>query len=176
MAELKKQKSISLDTETTNIMPRWAELVGLSFSWDENEAWYLPVRSPPGEPHLDLQATLDALRPVLEDPAIEKIGQNLKYDIIVLRGQASNWPARPSTPWWPAICSTPASETTTSTTWPCDYLGHSTIKISELIGTGKNQKRMDEVPTRQVADYAAKTPCCPSRLRPILAKKLGEPN
>ena len=45
--QLNKQKSFSLDTETTNIMPRWAELVGLSFSWDENEAWYLPVRSPP---------------------------------------------------------------------------------------------------------------------------------
>ena len=84
---------------------------------------------------------------MLEDPAIEKIGQNLKYDMIVLRGGGrSSWPAWPSTRWSPATCSTPAGATTTSTSWPRRYLHHETIKISELIGTGKNQRRMDEVP------------------------------
>jgi len=90
LIQLKKQKSFSLDTETTNKSPRWAELVGLSFAWDENQAWYLPVRSPPDQRHLDLQTTLSALRPVLENAEIQKIGQNLKYDIIVLRGAGIN--------------------------------------------------------------------------------------
>ena len=86
LAQLREQKSFSFDTETTDIRPRFAELVGLSFAWNDREAWYLPVRGPGGEPHLDLHETLDALRPILENPAIEKIGQNLKYDILVLRG------------------------------------------------------------------------------------------
>lgn len=86
LAELQEQKTISLDTETTHIWPRWAEIVGYSFAWKDEEAWYLPVRATDGEPCLDPQATLEALRPVLEDPEVEKVGQNLKYDMIVLRG------------------------------------------------------------------------------------------
>ena len=60
-------------------------MVGMSFAWNDREAWYLPFRTPPGERHLDVRPTLAALRPILEDPAVEKIGQNLKYDMIVLR-------------------------------------------------------------------------------------------
>ena len=65
--------------------PRWAEIVGMSLAWNDRGGWYLPFRAPPGESHLELQPTLDALRPLLEDPAVGKIGQNLKYDMIVLR-------------------------------------------------------------------------------------------
>ena len=88
LAELRGQKCISVDTETTGEQPRWprwAELVGMSVAWDDRGGWYLPFRTPPGENHLELQPTLEALRPVLEDPAVAKIGQNLKYDMIVLR-------------------------------------------------------------------------------------------
>ena len=55
LAQLRRQKSISLDTETTNVWPRWAKLVGISLCWNETEAWYLPLRAPAGEPHLDLK-------------------------------------------------------------------------------------------------------------------------
>jgi DNA polymerase-1 len=82
---LARQKIFSFDTETTHLWPRWAEIVGYSFSWQDGQAYYVPVRAPAGERHLDPRATLEALRPVLENPAIEKIGQNLKYDMIVLR-------------------------------------------------------------------------------------------
>ncbi len=85
IAEMRRQPQISIDTETTHIWPRWAEPVGISLSWNEHEAYYLPLRGPAGSRVLDAQATLDALRPVLEDPAIGKLGQNLKYDRIVLR-------------------------------------------------------------------------------------------
>ena len=174
LAELKKQKSISLDTETTNKMPRWAELVGLSFSWIENEAWYLPVRSPPGEPHLDMQATLDALRPVLEDASVEKIGQNLKYDIIVLRGAGLNLAGTAFDTMVASYLLDAGQRNHNLDDLALDYLGHSTIKISELIGSGKNQKCMDEVPIRQVADYAGEDALLPVRLKPILHKALEE--
>ena len=138
--ELKKQKSFSLDTETTNIMPRWAELVGLSFSWDENEAWYLPVRSPPDEQHLDLQATLNALRPVLEDPTVEKIGQNLKYDIIVLRGAGINLAGTAFDTMVASYLLDAGQRNHNLDDLALDYLGHTTIKISELIGIGQESK------------------------------------
>ena len=155
-------------------MPRWAELVGLSFSWDENEAWYLPVRSPPEDRHLDLQSTLNALRPVLEDPAVEKIGQNLKYDIIVLRAAGVNLAGMVFDTMVASYLLDAGQRNHNLDDLALDYLGHSTIKISELIGSGKNQKRMDEVPIRQVADYAGEDALLPVRLHPILAKKLDE--
>src|SRR5262249_48462768 len=71
--ELKKQPRFCLDTETTSLDPLRAELVGLSFSWKEGEAYYLPVRGPSGSQHLDEAATLAALRPILEDPDVEKV-------------------------------------------------------------------------------------------------------
>ena len=83
--KLSEQTRVAVDTETTSERPRWAELVGLSFAWNEGEAYYIPVRAPLGEPQLPVQEVLEALRPVLENPAIAKVGQNLKYDVIVLR-------------------------------------------------------------------------------------------
>ena len=67
-AALRQQSLISLDTETTHISPRWAELVGLSFAWEPGIAYYLPVRAPEGAPKLDLAKTLAALRPVHQPP------------------------------------------------------------------------------------------------------------
>ena len=60
-------------------------MVGCSFCWQAGEAYYLPLRAPAGEPQLDPRAALDALREVLENPAVKKVGQNLKYDMIVLQ-------------------------------------------------------------------------------------------
>ena len=83
--DLSQQQRISVDTETTSTNPRWAEIVGYSFAWNPGLAYYIPVRAPAGEPQLDPDLVRDSLRPVLENPDIEKIGQNLKYDIVVLR-------------------------------------------------------------------------------------------
>src|SRR5207253_4430353 len=85
VARLEQQPLISIDTETTHVMPRCAEIVGYSFAFKPDEAYYVPVRGPAGERVLDPRETLEALRPVLENPQIRKIGQNLKYDAIVLR-------------------------------------------------------------------------------------------
>jgi len=83
--QLSRQQHIVVDTESTSTDPRWAEIVGYSFAWEPGSGYYVPVRAPIGERKLDPQLVLDMLRPVLEDPAIGKIGQNIKYDLIVLR-------------------------------------------------------------------------------------------
>ena len=94
--------------------------------------------------------------------------------MIVLRSAGVELPAHGSTPWSPATCSTRASGTTTSTSWRCATCGTRTIKIHELIGTGKDQKRMDEVPLAQITHYAAEDADVAWRLRPPLAARMKE--
>ncbi len=171
-AELALQPCISLDTETTSISPRWAELVGFSFSWKEGEGYYLPVRAPDGESRLDLGETLATLRPILENPAIRKIGQNIKYDVIVLRS-AGIHVARVEFDSMVASYLIDAGERNHNLDeLAARYLQHETTKISQLIGTGKQQKRMDEVPVSLITHYAAEDADMVWRLRPILAERL----
>ncbi len=172
--QLSGQAAISLDTETTHIHPRFAEIVGYSFAWNEGEAYYVPVKTPSGESHLDPAATLEALRPVLEDTTVAKVGQNLKYDMIVLRSAG--------------VCMAGARFDSMVASYLLDagernhgldelamrYLDHNTIKISELIGTGRNQKRMDEVPVDIITPYAAEDADVALRLRRPLAERLNE--
>ncbi len=176
LAELRQQKRISLDTETTNVWPRWAEIVGYSFAWKQDEAWYLPVRAPAGERCLDPKATLEALRPVLEDQAVEKVGQNLKYDMIVLRSAGVELAGVAFDTMVASYLLDAGRRNHNLDDLALRYLDHTTIKISQLIGTGKNQKRMDEVPVCQVADYAGEDALFPLRLRPILAESLAKAN
>jgi len=174
VAELGRQRLISVDLETTSIWPRWAEIVGFSFAWKDGEACYLPVRAPAGERCLDPAHALEALRPVLENPAIEKIGQNLKYDMVVLRTAGVQLAGVAFDTMVASYLLDAGQRNHNLDDLAKRYLDHETIKISELIGTGKKQKRMDQVPTRQVADYAGEDALLPLRLRPILAKKLAE--
>jgi len=174
VAQLGKQKSVSLDTETTHLWPRWAELVGYSFAWRDDEAWYLPVRAPEGDPCLDPKKTADALRPILEDPAVEKIGQNLKYDMIVLRSAGIKLAGLAFDTMVASYLLDAGERNHNLDELAARYLGHTTIKISELIGKGKDQKRMDQVPVRQVCDYAGEDALVVWRLRPILQRRLAE--
>jgi DNA polymerase-1 len=172
--QLRPQKSFSFDTETTSVWPRWAKLVGMSFAWNDREAWYLPLRAPATERHLDAAAILAALKPILEDPAREKIGQNLKYDMIVLRGVGVEMAGVAFDTMVASYLLEAGRRNHNLDELAQTYLQHETIKISELIGSGKDQRRMDEVPTRRVADYAGEDAWLPLRLRPILAEKLRE--
>jgi len=90
--QLKQQQLFAFDTETAPMelrfeatSPRYTVIVGMSFAWNDHEAWYLPFRGPLGSQTLPMLPTLEQLRPILENPAVNKIGQNLKYDIVVLK-------------------------------------------------------------------------------------------
>lgn len=174
VVELRRQKWFSLDTETTHICPRWAELVGLTFAWSGDEGWYLPVRAPDGERHLELAPTLGLLQPILEDPAVGKIGQNLKYDIVVLRGAGVHVAGVEFDSMVASYLLDAGQRNHNLDDLAKRYLGHDTIKISELIGTGRDQKRMDQVPVEQVAEYTVEDAILPVRLRPLLEPRLAE--
>ena len=169
---MRRQKQISIDTETTHIWPRWAEIVGISLAWNEKQAYYLPLFGPEGTRLLHPQATLDVLRPVLEDPAIGKLGQNLKYDRIVLRAAGIELQGTPFDTMVASYLIDAGQRNHNLDYLAKRYLHHTTIKIDELIGSGKNQKRMDEVPIPLITDYAAEDAWVPVRLQPLLARRM----
>jgi len=172
VSEIKSIKRLSVDTETTSVNPRLAKLVGLSLAWREGEAYYVPVRGPTGDKLLDADAALDLLRPVLEDPGIGKIGQNLKYDMIVLRGAGVELAGIDFDTMVASYLLDAGERTHNLDDLAKKYLNHQTTKIDALIGKGKNQKRMDEVPVAEVGPYAAEDADVPLRLLPLLEKRL----
>jgi DNA polymerase-1 len=117
---------------------------------------------------------LGALRPILEDPTVEKIGQNLKYDLIVLRGAGIRVAGVGFDTMLADYLLQAGERNHNLDELARRYLGYKTIKIAELLGSGCAQKRMDEVPVRRVADYAGEDALLPVRLRPLLAQQLEE--
>ncbi len=174
VAELERQPCVSIDTETTSTAPRWAELVGFSFSWKAGEGYYLPVRAPDGESRLDLGETLAALRPALENPAIRKIGQNIKYDLVVLRSAGIHVAGVEFDTMVASFLIDAGERNHNLDELAARYLQHDTTKITQLIGTGKQQKRMDEVPVPIITHYAAEDADVVWRLRPLLEPRLRE--
>jgi len=152
---LKKAELIAIDTETTSLRPMRADLCGLSFAIEEGKAWYVPVRSPEPDAHLDEATVLEAVRPILEDGSIPKTGHNLKYDLLVLR-RAGVELAGVAFDTMVASYLIDASRSSHSMdALSLALLGRENISIKTLIGTGKKQKRFDEVPLEQAAPYAA---------------------
>lgn len=170
---LSQQRRICLDTETTSLHPRRAEIVGYSFAWATGEACYIPVLAPAGEPRLDPLLVRDALKPVLENPIIEKIGQNLKYDTIVLRCAGIELRGMAFDTMVADYLLEPGERSHNMDDMARRYLCHQTITIDQLIGKGKNQKRMDEVPVTAVTQYAAEDADVPFRLAEMLEPRLN---
>ena len=172
VAEMKSASWLSIDTETTDVNPRRAELVGISLAWQPGEAYYIPVRAPEGDLQLDATAVLDCLRPVFTDAGIPKLGQNLKYDMIVLRGAGLEVAGVAFDTMVASYLLDAGERTHNLDDLARKYLRHQTTKIDELIGKGKNQKRMDEVPVAAIGHYAAEDADIPLRLMPLLEERL----
>jgi DNA polymerase-1 len=174
--QLAQQPLISVDTETTHVSPRCAKIVGYSFAFTPGEGYYVPVRGPAGDAVLDPTETLEALRPVLENASIQKIGQNLKYDTIVLRAAGVRLAGVAFDTMVASYLLDAGGRSHNLDDLAQRYLNHATIKIDQLIGKGREQKRMDEVPVAQVATYAAEDADIPLRMHPILAARLADMN
>ena len=164
------KKNLSLDTETTSTDAISAELVGLSFAVEENQAFYVPV--PAGRDAA--QKIVDIFKPLYEDPDILKIGQNIKYDYEVLRSYGVELRGRMFDTMLAHYLIQPELHHN------MDYmaetlLGYQTIHIEELIGTkGKNQKSMRDLQPSQIYEYAAEDADITLKLKNILEPKLKE--
>jgi DNA polymerase-1 len=174
VSQLAQQSTISVDTETTHVEPRRAEIVGYALAWKPGQAFYIPVRGPEGDRVLDPAATADALRPILEDPAIAKIGQNLKYDIVALRSAGIALRGAAFDTMIADFLLDSGERTHNLDHLARKYLAHETIKIEAVIGpAGKKQIRMDQAPVAAVGPYAAEDADVPLRLLPILQERLA---
>ncbi len=167
-AKLQQQPRFALDLETTSLQPRRAEIVGLAFSWQAGEAWYLPLQGPPGEKLLEAEATLDRLQPILESPAQAKVNQNIKYDLQVLRRQGVFLAGVAGDPMVADYLLHAGERSHNMEVLAEKHLHHQVIPITELIGKGKKQLSMDQVATVRVAEYAGEDADVAWRLCEIL--------
>jgi DNA polymerase I len=170
IALLKRQKSICFDTETTGTDANDCELVGLSFAIKHGQAWYVPV---PADQQV-AKSIVDEFKPVLEDASIGKTGQNIKYDVLMLKWYGvdvqgelfdtmlAHYIIDPDTRHNMDILSE-------------NYLGYKPVSITELIGAkGKNQGSMRDVEFEKIKEYAAEDADITLQLRSVFEPKLKE--
>ena len=172
--ELKRQPRFCIDTETTAIDPLQADLVGLSFCWKSGEAYYLPLRGPSGSSLLDPATALGSLGAILGDPQVEKVGQNIKYDILALE-RAGVQLAGPVTDTMILSYLLESGERNHNLDQLSQrLLDHTMIPITDLIGKGKSQARMDQVAVERVAEYAGEDADATWRIETILTAHVRE--
>ncbi|HIN34082.1 MAG TPA: DNA polymerase I, partial [Nitrospirales bacterium] len=166
--------SVAVDTETTSLDESRAELIGVSMCVVPGRACYIPLghRSSPTPIQIPMEQAMAILRPLLADPAVLKIGQNIKYDMHVL--------ARYEVPVHPV-------DDTMLLSYVLDggshghgmdalaqlHLGHTTIKYKEVVGTGQSQVTFDQVPLDKALAYAAEDADITLRLHRILKPRLA---
>jgi DNA polymerase I len=174
--ELRLQSRFCLDLETTSLDPRSARIVGWAFCWQPGSAYYLPTMGPPGSVLLDSVAVLNALRPILESPSILLVNQNVKYDLMVLdtHGVCVAPECIDVDPMVGDYLLDAGARSHSLDTLIQKYLGRTGIPISDLIGTGKNQKSMADIPVDKVAEYATEDADLSLQLADLIGSKLHE--
>ncbi|WP_423779035.1 DNA polymerase I [Bizionia echini] len=169
---LMNQTAVCFDTETTGLNPLTAELVGIAFSWEVGKGFYLPI----SENKEEAQELLEALRPFFENEAIEKIGQNLKYDIKVLAKYKITVKGKLFDTMLAHYLINPDMRHNMDVLAET-YLNYSPIPIETLIGKkGKNQKSMREVPLDIQTEYAVEDADITLQLKELFTNELGEAN
>jgi len=154
-ARLKRQKLFAVDTETTSVEPMAGELVGLSFCFKPHQAYYVPVRAPLGQKHLALSYVGKKLAAILADEKIKKIGQNIKFDMLILRNSGMPLAGVYFDTMVASYCLDPQRLSHGMDKMAADFLNYQCIPISDLVGKGKNQLTFDMVDTSAAAEYAA---------------------
>lgn len=173
--KLKQAKLFALDTETDNLDYMAANLVGISFALENGEAAYLPLQLDYlGAPKtLEKTTALTLLKPVLENPAIQKVGQNFKYDLTIF--------ARNGIDVQGVAFDTMLESYVLNSTGRHNmddlakrYLGHQTITFEEIAGKGKNQLTFNQIPLEKAAEYAAEDADVTMKLQQVLWEKLSK--
>ncbi|WP_375241717.1 DNA polymerase I, partial [Lacinutrix sp.] len=169
---LMNQTSVCFDTETTGLNPLTAELVGIAFSWEVGKGFYLPFP----EDRQEAQAIIEELRPFFGSETIEKIGQNLKYDIKVLAKYNVSVKGKLFDTMLAHYLINPDMRHNMDVLAET-YLNYTPVSITELIGKkGKNQLSMRDVPLDKQTEYAVEDADITLQLKEHFEKELGEAN
>ncbi|MDZ7263232.1 MAG: DNA polymerase I [candidate division KSB1 bacterium] len=183
--QLRRCQQFTLDLETTDVDPMRAEIVGLSFSWQTGLAYYIPVESKRANVNDDLFSekrahglalpkVLSGLKPILENPAIAKCGQNVKYDLLVLARAGVEVSGVDFDTMVASYVINPSLRQHNLDALALEYLNYQKIPTKELIGSGKNQINMADVPLAKISRYACEDADFTQRLRHVLEPKLVE--
>ncbi|MDZ7260846.1 MAG: DNA polymerase I, partial [candidate division KSB1 bacterium] len=166
--------------------PMQAQIVGLSFSWNPGEAYFIPTTQSTkprnkslftedvSQQPLDINLVLRKLKPVLEDDRLHKCGQNIKYDMMVLKRHGVSLRGLDFDTMIASYLLNPSGRQHNLDSLSLEYLNYKKIPTSELIGSGKKQISMAEVPLEKVAHYACEDADITQRLRNVLEPRLKE--
>ena len=168
---IKKSQFVSIDTETTGLDIHSAEIVGISFAVNENEAFYIPLG------HVSLMAqnyplekAIQKIKPVLEDENIKKIGQNLKFDYQILK----NYEISMKGVFFDTMLAAYILNSTQKFNLEAlaqNYLGLSSIPISDIIGKGRKQISFAQSDVSNILEYVAEDVILPIKLKKIFEKQ-----
>jgi DNA polymerase-1 len=145
----------ALDTETTSLDSLTAELVGISFAIEKNKPVYIPLAHLDGSQQVALETVLSALKPILENPNIKKIGQNIKYDYSVFKNYAITLQGIAFDTMLESYVLNSNANRHDMDSLALKYLGYKTITYEEVAGRGSKQVGFAQVPVAQAAPYAA---------------------
>jgi DNA polymerase-1 len=173
---IKKEKRVSLDTETDSPFPTRARLVGMSFSVMPDQAFYIPLRHdyPGVSNQISMEKVFRILGPILADPRIKKIGQNIKYDYIVLRKEALTLEGIDLDTMILSYLLEPNWGTHNLNKLSLNYLQTKTIAYEDIVGKGKNESTMNAVDINRVSPYACQDADFALKLSEILWPKVIE--
>jgi len=169
---LKKQRLFAFDTETTSISPMRADLVGISFSWKRHEGFYLPVRAPIGTKCLDINTVRAKLAAIFADEKVKKIGQNIKYDLIVMHNAQMPVKGVYFDTMIASYVLDASRKSHSMDNMALDFLNYECIPISALIGRGKNQLTFDMVDVAAACEYSAEDADITFQLYEYLSNRL----
>ncbi|MBP7735344.1 MAG: DNA polymerase I [Spirochaetes bacterium] len=173
---IRRAGEVSLDTETTSLAPVEAKLVGMSFSIREREGWYLPLlsRGMFSEEYMDPSRSLSQLKPLLTDPKVRKIGQNIKYDLLVLANYGIGLAGVAFDTMVASYLLSPNDRRHNMDDLAGKYLNYKTITFKELVGTGKSAIPVEEVPLDKISEYAIEDADVTYRLYNIFKRKIDD--
>ena len=165
---------ICIDTETTSLDPHQADLVGISLSTKIGEACYVPIGHKNCK-NLEEKKIINLIKPTLEDASIKKIGQNIKFDYIILNKRGISMNSMEDTMLMSYVLDAGNNRHNMDTLSKI-HLNHSPISYKDLVGTGKKQLNFSDVNILEAKDYAAEDADITYRLFKILSKKLKREN
>jgi DNA polymerase-1 len=168
--DLNTKSIISVDTETSSLNPQEAELIGISASYAPNKSFYIPLGHKNNK-CLSKDLVIKKIKPILEDPSIKKVGQNIKYDYIIFKKSGVELTSIEDTMLLSYTLDAGNNRHNMDTLSEL-HLGHKTITYKELVGTGKKQIKFSEVDLDKATEYAAEDADVTLRLYQILYERV----
>ncbi|MBN2562978.1 MAG: DNA polymerase I [Phycisphaerae bacterium] len=172
-SKLAKVNAFAFDTETTGLNPATVDLVGISVAWEPLTGYYIPVR---GIGNTVTEAAVRKhLGPIFEDAGVRKCGQNLKYDLVVLKSVGIEVVGIDFDTMLASFVLDSSRRSHGLDALALDLLHYRTIPAHELIGKGKNQTTFDKLPTERTCTYATEDADVAWRLRAVLERQMTDP-